>query len=84
MQMHREQYLHGTGCRQINATEKVRHPVVLEDVVDRTSRIFPVGERRRILVVDTVTTAVPVVLITWTRTGAPSHTLVIFQIAVVP
>ena len=67
----------------INAAEKVRHAVVLEHIVDRTSHTFPVGERQRILGVDTVTTAVPVVLTTWTRTGAPSHASIIFHISVV-
>ena len=44
-----------------SATEKVRHALILERVVDWASNISPVVERQRVLGIDAVPTTVPVV-----------------------
>ena len=51
----------------VSATEKVGDTIILEYVVDGASYTFPVAERQRVLGIDAVATAVPVVLPTCTH-----------------
>jgi len=54
----------------VSATEEVRHTVVIDYVVNRATYASPDAERSRVARINAVTTAIPVVPVTWiTRTG---------------
>jgi len=55
----------------VGATEEVRHALILDDIVHRTPDILPILERKRILGVDSIATAISVVLVTCGHDNSP-------------